>query len=218
MAGKSKVSRLFTAGNRAARVRRSTMRWWRSMSSSSARRSRYWGWSTPSAAHWAAIFPYSRKLGLCRDCGATAIPAQNGVRRAPKDTVFTAGCGRLRGGDETKRVACIYTAQWPVGRWSTSRNQTPSIYNGGLLNKMADGPCPATNQQAWKDRSGAVAGSIPYQELPRQLNRRCNTRRWRQVLAIADSCIAPSKANESSRSSTSSDVSHLGTVAHLTNS
>ena len=32
-------------------------------------------------------------------------------------------------------------------------------YNDGLLNKMADGPCPATNQQAWKDRSGAVAGS-----------------------------------------------------------
>ena len=41
------------------------------------------------------IFPYSlRKLGLCRDCGATAIPAQNGVRRAPSDTMFTAGCGR----------------------------------------------------------------------------------------------------------------------------
>ena len=64
MAGKSKVSKLLTAGNRAARIRRSTMRWWRSMSSSSARRSRYWGWFTPSAAHRAAIFPYSRrKLG-----------------------------------------------------------------------------------------------------------------------------------------------------------
>ena len=64
MAGKSKVSRLLTAGNRAARIRRSTMRWWRSMSSSSASLSRYPGWSTPSAAHWAAIFPYSlRKLG-----------------------------------------------------------------------------------------------------------------------------------------------------------
>ena len=36
MAGKSKVSRLFTAGKRAARIRRSTMRWWRSMISSSA--------------------------------------------------------------------------------------------------------------------------------------------------------------------------------------
>ena len=64
VAGKSKVSKVFTAGNRAARIRRSTMRWWRSMSSSSARRSRYWEWSTPSEAHWAAIFPYSlRKVG-----------------------------------------------------------------------------------------------------------------------------------------------------------
>ena len=64
MAGKSKVSRLLTAGKRAARIRRSTMRWWRSMSSSSASLSRYPGWSTPSAAHWEAIFPYSRrKLG-----------------------------------------------------------------------------------------------------------------------------------------------------------
>ena len=43
VAGKSKVSRLLTAGKRAARIRRSTMRWCRSMSSSSARRSRYWG-------------------------------------------------------------------------------------------------------------------------------------------------------------------------------
>ena len=40
MARKSKVSRLLTAGKRAARIRRSTMRWWRSMSSSSERRSR----------------------------------------------------------------------------------------------------------------------------------------------------------------------------------
>ena len=40
MAVQSKVSRLLTAGNRAARVRRSTMRWWRSMSSSSASLSR----------------------------------------------------------------------------------------------------------------------------------------------------------------------------------
>ena len=32
MAGKSKVSRLLTVGNRAARIRRSTMRWRRSMS------------------------------------------------------------------------------------------------------------------------------------------------------------------------------------------
>ena len=64
MAGKSMVSRLFTAGNRAARIRRSTIRWWRSMSSIPASLSRYWGWSTPSAAHWAAIFAYSRrKLG-----------------------------------------------------------------------------------------------------------------------------------------------------------
>ena len=64
MAGKSKVSRLLTAGNRAARTRRCTSRWWRSMSSSSASLNRYLGWSTPSAAHWAAIFPYSRrKLG-----------------------------------------------------------------------------------------------------------------------------------------------------------
>ena len=37
MAGKSRVSRLFTAGKRAARIRRSIMRWWRSMSSISAR-------------------------------------------------------------------------------------------------------------------------------------------------------------------------------------
>ena len=81
MAGKSKLSKLFTAGNRAARIRR----------------------STPSAAHWGAIFPYSlRKLGLCKDCGATAKPAQNGVRRVPSDTVFTAGCGRPHGGDEKK--------------------------------------------------------------------------------------------------------------------
>ena len=41
--GKSKVSGLFTAGKRAARIRRSTMRWRRSMSSSSASLSRYWG-------------------------------------------------------------------------------------------------------------------------------------------------------------------------------
>ena len=47
MARKSEVPKLLTAGNRAARIRRSTMRWWRSMSSSSASRSRYWGWSTP---------------------------------------------------------------------------------------------------------------------------------------------------------------------------
>ena len=40
MARKSKVSRLLVAGKRAARMRRCTMRWWRSMSSSSARRSR----------------------------------------------------------------------------------------------------------------------------------------------------------------------------------
>ena len=61
MAVKSKVSKVLTAGKRADRIRRSTMRWWRSMSSSSASLSRYPGWSTPSAAHWAAIFPYSRK-------------------------------------------------------------------------------------------------------------------------------------------------------------
>ena len=53
MAGKSMVSRLLTAGKRAARIRRSTMRWWRSMSSNSASLSRYSGWSTFSAAHWA---------------------------------------------------------------------------------------------------------------------------------------------------------------------
>ncbi len=77
MAGKSKVSRLLTVGNRAARIRRSTMRWRRSMSSSSTSRSRYPEWFTLLAAHWAVIFPYSlRKLGLCRDCGATVIPAQ----------------------------------------------------------------------------------------------------------------------------------------------
>ena len=64
IARKSKVSRLLTAGKRAARMRRCTMRWWRSMSSSSANRSKYWGWSAPSAAHWAASLPYSRrKLG-----------------------------------------------------------------------------------------------------------------------------------------------------------
>ena len=40
---------------------------------------------------------------------------------------------------------------------------------------MAAGSCPATNQRSWKDRSGAVAGSIFSQELPRQLIRRCNT-------------------------------------------
>ena len=49
----------------------------------------------------------------------------HGVRRAPSDTVFTAGCGRPRGGVETKRVAGICTAQQPLGRWSTSRNHTP---------------------------------------------------------------------------------------------
>ena len=64
----------------ATRIRRSTMRWWRSISSSSARRSRYSGRSTFSAAHRAAIFPYSlRNLGLCRDCDATVIPAPNTV-------------------------------------------------------------------------------------------------------------------------------------------
>ena len=40
MARKSKVSRLFTAGKLAALILRSTMRWWRSMSSSSASLSR----------------------------------------------------------------------------------------------------------------------------------------------------------------------------------
>ena len=40
MAANSKVSRLLTAGNRAARIRRSTVRWWRSMSSSSPSRNR----------------------------------------------------------------------------------------------------------------------------------------------------------------------------------
>ena len=43
MAGKSKVSRLLTAGQPAVRIRRSTMRWWRSMNSSSASLNRYWG-------------------------------------------------------------------------------------------------------------------------------------------------------------------------------
>ena len=43
MARKSKVSRLLTAGKRAARIRRCTMRWCRSMSSSSERRSRSQG-------------------------------------------------------------------------------------------------------------------------------------------------------------------------------
>ena len=50
IAGKSKVSRLFTSGKRAARIRLSTMRWQRSMSSSSASLSRYSRWSTHSAA------------------------------------------------------------------------------------------------------------------------------------------------------------------------
>jgi hypothetical protein len=40
MAAKSKLSRLFTVGKRAARIRRSTIRRSRSISSSSARRSR----------------------------------------------------------------------------------------------------------------------------------------------------------------------------------
>ena len=39
-----------------------------------------------------------------------------------------------------------------------SKVPRPYYYNDGLLNKMADGPCPATNQQALKDRSGAVNG------------------------------------------------------------
>ena len=39
---------------------------------------------------------------------------------------------------------------------------------------MAAGSCSATNQRSWKDRSGAVAGPISSQELPRQLIRRCN--------------------------------------------
>ena len=53
---------------------------------------------------------------------------------------------------------------------------SPWYYNDGLLNKMADGSCPATKQRSWKDRSGAVAGPISSQESPRQLIRRCNTR------------------------------------------
>ena len=61
MARKSKVSKLLTAGKRAERIRRSTIRWWRSMSSSSASRSRQAEWSTFSAAHCAAIFLYSRR-------------------------------------------------------------------------------------------------------------------------------------------------------------
>ena len=40
MARKSKVSRLFVAGKRAALILRSTMRWWRSISSSSESLSR----------------------------------------------------------------------------------------------------------------------------------------------------------------------------------
>jgi hypothetical protein len=40
IAVKSKLSKLFTAGNRAARIRRSTMRRSRSISSSSMRRNR----------------------------------------------------------------------------------------------------------------------------------------------------------------------------------
>ena len=46
---------------------------------------------------------------------------------------------------------------------------------------MTDDSCPATNQRLGKDRSGAVAGSISSQELPRQLIRRCSTKpkpRW----------------------------------------
>ena len=98
MAEKSRVSRLFTAGNRAARVRRSTMCWWRSLSSSSASRSRYRGWSTLLAAYWASIFPYSifpyslRKLGLLETAVQRSYRPKHGVRRAPGDTVFTAGC------------------------------------------------------------------------------------------------------------------------------
>ena len=53
---------------------------------------------------------------------------------------------------------------------------SPWYYNDGLLNKMADGPCPATNQQAWKDRSGAAAGPISSQESPRHGSRRFNIR------------------------------------------
>ena len=45
MALKSKLSRLFTAPNRAALIRRSIMRRSRSISSSSDRRSRYCTWS-----------------------------------------------------------------------------------------------------------------------------------------------------------------------------
>ena len=41
---------------------------------------------------------------------------------------------------------------------------------------MVDDSYPATDQRSWKDRSGAVLGSISLQEPPRQLIRRCNTR------------------------------------------
>ena len=34
-------------------------------------------------------------------------------------------------------------------------------YNDGLLNKMADGSCPATNQQSWKDHSGLWQVQFP---------------------------------------------------------
>ena len=61
MAGKSKVSRLLTAGKWAARILRSTMRWWRSMSSSSARRSRYSGGLHTLEGALVSSFLYSLK-------------------------------------------------------------------------------------------------------------------------------------------------------------
>ena len=63
MALNSKLSRLFTVGNFAALMRRSTSRRSRSMSSNSTRRERNWTWSRPSCAEWRATFSYSRRGG-----------------------------------------------------------------------------------------------------------------------------------------------------------
>jgi len=95
MASKSKLFRLLTAGKRASRMRRSTVRASRSSSSSSISRVRWRAWSRFSAAPSARTRADVDRGGVRRRAGRLLVLAQHGRELQLLEMVARQDLGRL---------------------------------------------------------------------------------------------------------------------------